>query len=149
MLLVAGLVFAPAPVTAFGAARSRVTINTTVTTTVPTFEFNAFFGPPSTVISCELDHNVKSPGSKPFSEAYCMSYTKKLTHHVTLSTSGVVKKCVGVQCESNPGLGTPDLSPGTMVKSGPFTCVIAKSAVACTIASGKGFNFTLNAINVI
>jgi hypothetical protein len=126
-----------------------VTINTTVVTTVANFEFNAYFGPSMAPISCELLDNLKESGTKRFTQAYCMSATTKLVHHATLSASGVLKRCVGVQCGSNPGLGAPDLNPGTMVRSGPFTCVIAKSGVTCTVADGKGFVFTLGAIRAI
>lgn len=148
-LLVAGWVVARAPVMADGAAVPKVTIDTTVVTTVANFEFNAYFGPSMAPISCELLHNLKESGTKRFTQAYCMSATTKLVHHATLSASGVVKRCVGVNCGSNPGLGTPDLNPGTMVRSGPFTCVISKSAVTCTVDDAKGFVFTLGAIRAI
>ncbi len=147
--LVVGSVVARVPSTAYGAGRSRVVINTTVVTTLPNFEFNAYFGPPTPSISCELVHRVKESATMQSTQAYCMSATTELVHHATLSASGVVKRCVGVQCGSNPGLGTPDLNPGTMVRSGPFTCVISKSGVTCTVADGKGFVFTLGAIRAI
>ena len=149
VLLVVGWVFGREPIKAYGAAQPKVTINTTVVTTVANFEFNAYFGPSMAPISCELLHNLKESGTKRFTQAYCMSATTKLVHHATLSASGVVKRCVGVNCGSNPGLGTPDLNPGTMVRSGPFTCVISKSGVTCTVADGKGFVFTLGAIRAI
>jgi hypothetical protein len=148
-LLVAGWVVARAPVMTDGAAVPKVTIDTTVVTTVANFEFNAYFGPSLAPISCELLHKLKESATKRFTQAYCMSATTKLVHHATLSASGVVKRCVGVNCGSNPGLGTPDFNPGTMVRSGPFTCVISTSAVTCTVADGKGFVFTLGAIRVI
>ena len=146
--VVMALSLAGAPSGAFGATPSQH-IDTTVTTSLPNFEFNAFFGPPFPVISCELDHNFKSPGAKPFSQAYCMSSTPKFTHHVVMMTSGALKKCVGATCGSNPGLGTPDFAPGTMVKSGPFTCAVLKKAVKCTVASGHGFALTLSTITKI
>ena len=149
VLLVVGWVVGHEPIKADAAAQPKVTIDTTVVTTVANFEFNAYFGPSLAPISCELLHNLKESATKRFTQAYCMSATTKLVHHATLSASGVVKRCVGVQCGSNPGMGTPDLNPGTLVRSGPFTCVIATSAVTCTVADGKGFVFTLGAIRVI
>jgi len=126
-----------------------VVINTTVVTTLANFEFNAYFGPPSPSISCELLHRLRESATMRATQAYCMSATAKLVHHATLSASGVVRRCVGVNCGSNAGLGTPDFSPGTMVRSGPFTCVISAAAVTCTVASKKGFVFTLGAIKAI
>ena len=149
VLLVVGWVVGHEPIKADAAAQPKVTIDTTVVTTVANFEFNAYFGPSLAPISCELLHNLKESATKRFTQAYCMSATTKLVHHATLSASGVVKRCIGVQCGSNPGMGTPDLNPGTLVRSGPFTCVIATSAVTCTVADGKGFVFTLGAIRVI
>ena len=149
VLLVVGWVVGHEPITADAAAQPKVTIDTTVVTTVANFEFNAYFGPSLAPISCELLHNLKESATKRFTQAYCMSATTKLVHHATLSASGVVKRCVGVQCGSSPGMGTPDLNPGTLVRSGPFTCVIATWAVTCTVADGKGFVFTLGAIRAI
>lgn len=130
-------------------SRTKLAITTNVTTTLHNFEFNAFFGPGVAQISCELDHNLGDPGSKPFTDAYCMSYTTKLVHNVRLSPSGKAVTCVGAQCGSNPGLGTPDFSPGTRVRSGPFTCVITTGSVNCTVASGKGFSISQSAIKLL
>jgi hypothetical protein len=128
---------------------SKVAINTVVMTTLPVFEFNTFFSPAAVVISCEIDHNFRSPGAPTINQAYCMSTTAKYTHHATLSANGVVKRCVGAQCGSNPGLGTPSLSPGTEVVSGPFTCVISANTVTCTLKSAKGFVFSARAISTL
>ena len=81
----------------------KVAIDTVVTTTLAVFEFNTFFSPAAVVISSEIDHNFKNPAAPPLNEAYCMSTTTTFTHHVTLSTTGVVTKCVGASCGSNPG----------------------------------------------
>ena len=120
-------------------AAGTSTINTSVVTKVPNFEFNAYFGEGRAQISCELDVHLTSAGSKPINEAYCMSYTAKLVHNVRLAPSGIVKICVGASCGSNAGDGTPDFSPGTRVRSGPFTCVVEARAVRCVVASGRGF----------
>src|ERR1035437_4608028 len=95
VLLVVGWVVGHEPIKAYGAAQPKVTIDTTVVTTVANFEFNAYFGPSLAPISCELLHNLKESASKRFTQAYCMSATTKLVHHATLSASGVVKRCVG------------------------------------------------------
>jgi hypothetical protein len=139
-----------AATTAYAASSSSTKpITPSVTTTLAVFEFNAFFGPPFTQIDCELDHNLRSPGAKPLTEAYCMSITTSLVHNVRLSPAGLVKTCVGSQCGSNPGLGTPDLAPGTRVRSGPFTCVVATGNVSRTVANGRGFSISLTTIKVL
>lgn len=140
------IVGSPATTASATSSRPRMAITTHVTTTLQNFEFNAFFGPGVAQISCELDHNFGDPQSKPITDAYCMSYTKKLVHNVRLSPSGKVVTCVGPQCGSNPGLGTPDFSSGTQVRSGPFTCVITTGAVNCTVASGQGFSISQSTI---
>ena len=148
-LLIAGLLGGGVPVAASGAVRASVVIETTVTTRVPNFEFNAYFAETQPTISCELDNHLKGSGATSLTVAYCMSSTARLVHHVTLSSSGVVKTCVGTRCGSNPGLGTPNLAPGTKVRSGLFTCVISKKAVTCTVAGGRGFSITLSTIRVL
>jgi hypothetical protein len=148
-LLVAGSLGWSALGVASGATKSKVAINTTVVTTLSNFEFNAYFGPPKSDISCEILHRFPMSGSRHVSWAYCMSATTTLVHHVTLSSSGVVTRCVGVRCGSNAGLGTPDLAPGTKVESGPFACVVTANAVTCKVATGRGFRITVNAISVL
>ena len=140
------IVGSPATTASATSSGSKMAITTNVTTTLQNFEFNAYFGPAVAQISCELDHNFGNPQSKPFTDAYCMSYRNKLVHNVRLSASGKVVTCVGPQCGSNPGLGTPDFSPGTRVRSGPFTCTITTGTVNCTVASGKGFSISQSAI---
>jgi hypothetical protein len=120
-------------------------VPTTVTTTLHSFEFNAYFGPPFATIDCELDNGLPNNGAA-LTEAYCMSSTPRLTHHVTLPKSGRVSVCRGVSCGSNPGLGTPTLSPGTRIISRNFTCVIQWQKVTCTRHDGHGFVMTLTGV---
>jgi len=143
------IVSSPATNASATSSGPKMAITTHVTTVLQNFEFNAYFGPAIAQISCELDHNFGNPQSKPLTDAYCMSYTKRLVHNVRLSPSGKVVTCVGSQCGSNPGLGTPDFSPGTRVRSGPFTCTITTGTVKCTVASGKGFSISQSAIKLL
>ena len=132
-----------------GAAAPTVAIDTVVTTTLHVFEFTTYFNPPAVDISCEIDHSFAPGGATVLNEVYCMSASTKLTHHVTLSSTGVVRRCVGQMCGSNPGLGTPSFSSGTEVRSGPFVCVISSRAVTCRVHGTRGFVITASAISTL
>ena len=69
--------------------------------------------------------------------AYCFSMTPP--QHAQMDAAGVVQKCQGETCLSNPPVGTPTMPYGTKMVLGPFTCLSATTGVTCTIASGKGF----------
>ncbi len=136
-----------------GGAAPAVRIDTVVTTTLRVYEFTTWFNPPAVDISCEIDHGLAQAGAatiaQTINQAYCMSSSRSLTHHVTVSATGVVRRCVGVMCGSNAGLGTPSFYPGTEVRSGPFTCVISTHAVTCREHGARGFVITARAITSI
>jgi hypothetical protein len=106
---------------------------TTTTSTLPaqTATQGVFYSP-SKNISCELDS-----GGTTGQTAYCFSLTPP--QHALMDASGVVQKCQGDSCLSNPPLNTPVMPYGTSMSLGPFTCLSATTGVSCTIAGGKGF----------
>ena len=147
MVGAAALIVIAAWVSAAGAARPpSVRITTVVTTTVPIYEFTTWFGVSAIEISCEIDHHGSSSATPVANEAYCMSASSRLTHHVTVSATGVVKTCRGAACGSNAGLGTPSFFPGTEVRSGPFACVVSAKAVTCRAHGLHGFIITASSI---
>ncbi len=126
-----------------------VKVVTVVTTTVPVYEFTTWFGVSAVEVSCEIDHHLKVSATAVANVAYCMSTSKRLTHNVTVSSVGVVKTCVGPQCGSNAGLGTPSFYPGTEVRSGPFACVVSAHAVTCREHGERGFVITATSITKV
>ncbi len=69
--------------------------------------------------------------------AYCFS--KAPPQHAQMDAAGMVQKCQGENCLSNPPVGTPTMPYGTKMVLGPFTCLSATTGVTCTVTSGKGF----------
>ena len=131
------------------AASARPRIDTVVTTTLPVFEFTTYFDPPRVNISCEIDHDVKRAGAPSMNEAYCTSTSARLTHHATVSATGLIRTCVGPTCGSNAGLGTPSFAPYTLVRSGPFSCYILPGHVRCQEHAARGFDISATMITPI
>lgn len=96
------------------------------------------FVSPSGNIRCEVDYNRDG-----LTEAYCETGTPPQS--VSMGVTGSYTTCTGVQCLSNPGIGTPTLAYGTATGVGPFVCESATTGVTCT-ANGKGFNISRSGI---
>ena len=96
------------------------------------------FVSPSGNISCQVDFSPATQG------ALCLTVSPPRS--VNMTVEGTLTQCVGVQCLSNAGLGTPTLAYGTATGVGPFRCVSATTGVTCTVTSGKGF--TINAAGI-
>ncbi len=146
----AALLFATVAVLATPAGATTapaVKVSTIVSTTLPVYEFTTWFGVSAVEISCEIDYRAHPGAASPANEAYCMSTSARLTHHVTVTSSGIVKSCTGAACGSNAGLGTPSFYPGTEVRSGPFVCDISAHAVTCRARGRHGFVLTASTIS--
>jgi len=107
---------------------------TVVTASTANYEFDAT----PAGIQCELDVNFADMGTR-INQAYCESGTTSHVQHVTMTPSGTLTLCHGMNCGSNAGEGTPTFYRGTVVVSGPFRCTIATSSVTCRVRDGRGF----------
>lgn len=96
---------------------------------------------PSGNISCEIDN-----GYIGLHQVYCETFAPP--EAVTMVVSGLLKKCPGERCLSNPGVNTPTLAYGSWTESGPFRCLSATSGVTCT-ASGRGFRISRSGITSV
>ncbi len=86
---------------------------------------------PSGNISCEVDFSPTNEG------ALCLTFQPPRS--VNMTVDGTLTQCMGEQCLSNPGVGTPTLAYGTETGVGPFRCVSATTGITCTVTGGKGF----------
>ncbi len=96
---------------------------------------------PSGNISCEVDFSPTNEG------ALCL--TLQPPRSVNMSVDGTLTQCMGVQCLSNAGVGTPTLAYGTETGVGPFRCVSATTGITCTVTSGKGFMINTAGITTV
>jgi hypothetical protein len=132
----------PAPLTVSTTSTTQTSppsTTTTKSTLPPQTATQGFFYTPSKNISCELDS-----GGSTGQSAYCFSLTPP--QHATMDASGVVQKCQGEMCLSNPPLGTPVMAYGTSMTLGPFTCLSATTGVTCTVSAGMGFKISTSGI---
>ena len=130
-------------------APASTTTSSPTTTTVPgATPFVAMqtatggeFLSPSGNISCEVDFSPTNEG------ALCL--TLQPPRSVNMTVDGTLTQCMGVQCLSNAGVGTPTLAYGTETGVGPFRCVSATTGITCTVTSGKGFMINTAGITTV
>jgi hypothetical protein len=95
-----------------------------------TNEVFAFFGTTASGVECEMT----------MESTLCITTTPP--QRAILDGFAQVSTCDGVQCLSNPGLGTPTLLAGTRVTNGVFTCDVQALSVECRYKDGRGFSMS-------
>jgi hypothetical protein len=117
------------------AVTSNTTSATTTTVTlVPQTASATEFYAPSGNLECEIDSQF---GQGSLTQVMCLTETPPQS--ATLGADSSLKKCTGQMCLSNAGLNTPELSYGTSITLGPFTCLSMTSGMRCTLGNGNGF----------
>jgi len=85
---------------------------------------------------CELTYASATKAS-----AYCIANAMPV-HHVLLDAHGHYTVCRGMQCGSNPPLGTPTYTAGIRLILGDITCLTQTDGVTCHLQGHGGFHFT-------
>jgi len=95
--------------------------------TQPVFEF---FGTTASGVECEMT----------MTSMLCI--TTSPPRRAILDGKAQVSTCDGVECLSNPGLGTPTLLAGTRVENGIFNCSIHETSIECRYKDSSGFSMS-------
>lgn len=85
---------------------------------------------------CELTYASATKAS-----AYCIANAMPV-HHVLLDAQGHYTVCRGMQCGSNPPLGTPTYTAGIRLVLRDITCLTQTDGVTCRLQGHGGFHFT-------
>jgi hypothetical protein len=102
-----------------------------------------FFSTPSTRVECDVGVNVGSVSAF----AYCQTAgARSGARSVSMSASGRLKICNGIDCLANPPENVSVLAVGHHASLGPFQCTSLGAGVQCSVASGRGFRITPHGI---
>jgi len=93
-----------------------------------------FYAPSGT--ECELTYASATNAS-----VYCIANSTPV-HHVLLDTHGHYTVCRGMQCGSNPPVGTPTYTAGIRLVLRDITCLTQTDGVTCHLQGHGGFHFT-------
>jgi hypothetical protein len=102
------------------------------------------FRSPSGDIQCELfyDETTSNHGPK-LTQAFCETASPpksgRTPSSVTMTASGHLRTCSGMNCIGNPGVDVPVLAYGHETTLGPFRCLSSTTGVQCRVRSGHGF----------